>query len=157
MYADEKGPLLIYENEQIVFKTLRSKMLIANEMDLSNEYCFFDGKVKRCKNFVALTARLYHPMLQKQLPLATMKCKSEDSVKIGRFWYNFNKAFKDVTKTDKKFSPAGWIRDMTTANFNGLQLIYGEDVLHKIKGCEFHFRQSINRLYQNVAIRSGLR
>ena len=153
MYTDEKDPLLIYsvnENEQIVFKMMLSKVMIANEMGmdaqhlLSNEYCFFDGKVKRCKNFVTLTASVYHPILQKQLPLTTMECKSEDSANIGRFWNNFNKAFKDVTKTDKNFSPVGWITDMTTANFNGLQLIYGEDVLHKIKGCEFHFRQSIS-------------
>ena len=68
----------------------------------------------------------------------------EDSANIGRFWNNFSKAFKNVTKTDKKFSPIGWITDMATANFNDLQLIYGEYVLHKIKGCEFHFCQSIN-------------
>ena len=78
-------------------------------------------------------------MLQKQLPLAMMECRSEDSANIGRFWNNFNKAFKDITKTDKKFSPVGLITDMATANFNGLQLIYREDLLHKIKGCELHF------------------
>ena len=126
-------------------------MMIANEMNmdaqhlLSNEYCFFDGKVKKCKNFVTLTANVYHPMLQKQLPLATMECKSEDSANIGRFWNNFKKTFKDVKKTDKKFFPGGWITVMATTNFNDLQLIYGEDIVHKIRGCEFHFRQSINR------------
>ena len=57
---------------------------------------------------------------------------------------HFDKGFNNVTKTDKKFSPVGWITDMVTANFNGPQLIYGDDVLHKIKGCEFHFCQSIN-------------
>ena len=110
----------------------------------SNEYFFFAGKVKRSKNFDTLTASIDHPMLQKQLPLATMEWKSENSASIVRFWNNLNKQFKDVTKTDKKFSPAGWITDMTTANFNSLLLINGEDVLHKIKGCEFHFCQSIN-------------
>ena len=30
------------------------------------------------------------------------------------------------------------------SNFNGLQSVYGEDVLSKIKGCEFHFKDSIN-------------
>ena len=69
-------------------------------------------------------------MLQKQLPLATMECKSEDSANIGRFWTNFNKAFKYATKTDKKVCPVGWITDMATENFNGLQPIYGENVLH---------------------------
>ena len=79
---------------------------------LSNEYCFFDGMVKRCKNFVTITTSVYHQMLQKQLPLAKMECKSEDSANIGRFWNNFNKAFMDVTKTDKMLSPVGWITDM---------------------------------------------
>ena len=126
-------------------------MMIANEMDmdaqhlLSKEYCSFDGKLKRYQNFVTLTSSVYYPMLQKQLPLATMECESEDSANIRRFWNNFNKTFKDVTKTDKTFSPLGWITDIATANFNDLQLIYVEDVLHKIKGCEFHLRQSINR------------
>ena len=31
------------------------------------------------------------------------------------------------------------------SNFNGLQSVYDEDVLSKIKGCEFHFKDSINR------------
>ena len=148
LYTGKKGPLLIYslnENEQIVFEASHSTMMIANEMDmdaqhlLSIEYCSFNGKAKRSKNFVTLTASVYHPMLQKQLPLATMECKSEDSANIGKFWNNFNKAFKGVTKTDKKFYPVGWITDMATANFNGLQLIYDEDVPHKVKGCELHF------------------
>ena len=52
-----------------------------------------------------------------------------------------NKAFKDVTKTDKNFSPVGWVMDMVAANFNGLQLIYVKNILNKIKGCKFHFHQ----------------
>ena len=31
------------------------------------------------------------------------------------------------------------------SNFIGLQSVYGEDVLSKIKGCEFHFKDSMNR------------
>ena len=34
---------------------------------------------------------------------------------------------------------------MAGCNFNGLVMIYGEDVLNKVKGCEFHFKKSINR------------
>ena len=33
---------------------------------------------------------------------------------------------------------------MADANFRGLMLIYGEDVMDKIKGCEWHFQQSVN-------------
>ena len=35
--------------------------------------------------------------------------------------------------------------DMTTANFRGLSIVYGEDVLTKVKSCEFHFKQSVKR------------
>ena len=34
---------------------------------------------------------------------------------------------------------------MASCNFIGLVKIYGEDVLQYIKGCEFHFRDSVNR------------
>ena len=34
---------------------------------------------------------------------------------------------------------------MAGCNFSGLVMIYGEDVLNKVKGCEFHFKKSINR------------
>lgn len=35
--------------------------------------------------------------------------------------------------------------DMASANFNGLAAIYGEDVLDLVKGCEFHFKLSVER------------
>lgn len=31
---------------------------------------------------------------------------------------------------------------MTSANFNDLAIIYGEDILDTVMGCEFHFKQS---------------
>ena len=136
MYIDEKDLLLIHyinENRHVVFETSRFKIMIGERW----------WKVKRCKNSVALAASVCHPMLQEQLPQATMEFKSENSTNIGRFWNN--KAFKDVTKTDKNFSPVGWVMDMVTANFNGLQLIYVKDILDKIKGCKFHFHQYIIR------------
>jgi len=34
---------------------------------------------------------------------------------------------------------------MASANMNGLTKMYGEDILEKVKGCEFHFKQSIER------------
>ena len=44
-----------------------------------------------------------------------------------------------------KFEPLeGWITDMADANKNGLVTIYGEDILNKLKGCEFHFQQRVN-------------
>lgn len=153
-YTDEQDPFLIYminENEQFVFKTSRKKMVMAREMEveedyiLSDEYCCFDGKVQRCKNFTTLTASVYHPLLQKQIPLAIMECQSENSKNIATFWREFNNAYKEVNQVDSKFFPIGWVSDMASANFIGLQQIYGEEIMSKIKGCEFHFKQCVNK------------
>ena len=64
---------------------------------------------------------------------------------IEVFWRLYNSAFKEVNVFWYRFSPAGFCTDMTTANFNTLVKIYGEKILEKVKGCEFHFRDSINR------------
>lgn len=153
-YTDVQDPFMIYdinENEQFVFKTSTSQMKIAMEMDeggnhyLNEEYCHFDGNHKRVKTFVTITASVYHPLLRKQVVLATMNCKHEDSSYVAKFWRVFNDAFKKVNKTEKRFSPSGWVTDMASANFNGLCTIYGEDVLSKIKGCEFHYKQAVER------------
>ena len=51
-------------------------MKIALNMDregahfMQEEHCYFDGKVKRCHNFMTLTAGTYHPMLKKTNPLS---------------------------------------------------------------------------------------
>ena len=49
-------------------------------------------------------------------------------------------------KTEKKFRPCEWVTDMASANFNGLAIVYGEDVRSTVKGCEFHFKQSVERI-----------
>ena len=46
---------------------------------------------------------------------------------------------------DEKFFPDGWRTDMASRNFIGLVKIYSEDILETVKGCEFHFRDSVNR------------
>ena len=67
-------------------------MEIARAMDregehfMRDEYCYFDGKVKRCRNFVTLTASTYHPLLRKQVVLAVMEAEKEDSENIELFW-----------------------------------------------------------------------
>jgi len=52
---------------------------------LSSEFCFFDGKRKRSRGFVTLTASVYHPLLRKQIPLVTMEAESEDQTNIILF------------------------------------------------------------------------
>ena len=74
-----------------------------------------------------------------------MNCKHEDDIYVATFWRKFNESFKLINQTEQKFSPCGWVTDMASANFNGLATVYGEDILQKIKGCGFHFKQSIER------------
>ena len=35
---------------------------------------------------------------------------------------------------------------MASANFNGLAIVYGEDIRSSVKGCEFHFKRSVERI-----------
>ena len=92
---------------------------------LSEEFCFFDGKADRVKFFQPLSASVYHPLLKRQLSLATLECIHEDSRHVELFWNLFNYCFKEVNKTFLRFNPIGWFTDMAGCNFNGLQQIYG--------------------------------
>ena len=82
-----------------------------------------------------------------------MNCKHEDSNYIAEFSRNFNDAYRRVNTTEKKFSPCGWVTDMAKPNFSGLSIVYGEDVLTKVKGCEFHFKQSVERKVKTLNIK----
>ena len=91
-YCDVNDPLYIYkindntgnpDRTSFVFKlsTLKAKIAINMDRDkkhfLAQEFCFFDGKHKRTKGYVTLTASVYHPLLRRQIPLAAMESVSE--------------------------------------------------------------------------------
>ena len=110
---------------------------------LKEEYCYFERKVKQCKNYVTLKASTYHPLLKKQIALAVMEAERENSEKLELFWTLFNEAYKVVAGDDTLyFNPKGWCTDMAGANMNGLLRVFGDDVLTRIKSCEFHFKES---------------
>ena len=151
-YTDSYDKLLVPEisdSEQYVFKTSQEKTKIANEMcnvgPPTEEFCYFDGKVKRNGSFTSLTASAYYPFLHKQTPLATMECKAEDSRHVAQFWKLFNNSYKEANETENKFGPTGWCTDMAAANMNGLRDVYGYDVISKVKGCEFRYSQSVEK------------
>ena len=83
-------------------------------------------------------------MLGMQLPLAIMECVSEDTANVELFWRLFNRAYREANQIDEKFMPFGWVTDMATVNIAGLAKIYGDDIIDKIKGCEFHYLKSAN-------------
>ena len=76
-------------------------MRLTGDHFLSKEYCHFDGNHKRVKEFVTLTASVYHPLLRNQIVLATMNCKHEDDIYVATFWRKFNESFKLITKPNK--------------------------------------------------------
>ena len=74
-----------------------------------------------------------------------MDCLKENSRHVELFWRLFNHAFKEVNKTEKIFEPNGWVTDIAGSNFVGLEKLYGEGLTSKIKGCEFHCKNSVNK------------
>ena len=39
---------------------------------------------------------------------------------------------------------------MASANFNGLAIVYGEDIRSRVKECKFHFKQSVERISRTL-------
>ena len=48
------------------------------------------------------------------------------------------------------FSPVGWCTDMASSNFSGMSAVFGDEILGKMNGCEFHFHQSVQRQMKNL-------
>lgn len=168
-YADKKDPLYVYkindnrghtDMPSFVFKTSTTKMKMALNMDkkgdhfLSKEFCFFDGKKKRCSGFITLTASVYHPLLRNQLPLATMEAVTEDMVNVELFWRLFNEALRKGSGSDSAtFDPIGWCSDMAGANLAGISKVFGDEA--EIKSCEFHFKDHRNKKAQKLDSKSN--
>lgn len=160
-YCDKRDPYYIYkmndkrgnpDRPSFVFKSSKLGAKFALNMTededhiLSKEYCCFDGKVNRCKGLVTLTASVYHPILHKQVILASMECESESTETVALFWSLFNEMLSKVTGVQGFiFNPRGWCSDMAGSNLQGIKQVFVEDALQKVKGCEFHFKQCRNR------------
>jgi hypothetical protein len=130
-----------------VFKTNSQKAKIALIMDANGFYeqrvFFFDGKHNRCGGFITLTASVYHPLLRKQIPLATMEAEKENTTNVKLFWTLFNEALAKVAQRPVKFNPICWCTDMAGANMAGISKVYGDS--SRIKSCEFHFKDHRNK------------
>ena len=129
-YTDLEDKFLIAnidEDKQIVFKSSKTKMDLARQMCtpgtlLSDEFCYFDGKVKRTQNFTTLTASVYHSVLQTQVSLATMECRGETISNFEIFWREYNKLYHEAHETDEKFEPIGWVTDQRQQTSRDLRL-----------------------------------
>lgn len=165
-YCDKKDSFYIYkindrrgnpDRPSFVFKMGMQKANMAINMDrngdhfLKDEFCYFDGKRKRCRGFVTLTASIYHSLLRKQIPLAVMEAESEDTTNIELFWTLFNEVLQKVSgQKDYKFNPVGWCTDMAGANFAAISKVFGNESAHRMKSCEFHFKDQRNKKAQRL-------
>ena len=114
-------------------------------------FVFFVGKQKRCKRLVTLTASVYHPLLSKQVALATMEPEGENSVCVALFWQLFTKMLKQVSgNSSVMFNPVGWCTDMAGANLRGLTDAFRAHVVERIKSCEFHLKDHRNKKAQTL-------
>ena len=111
---------------------------------LNKEFSLSDGKVKRCNGFVILTASVDHPKLRKLVPRTTME--TEDACNVDLFMICFTEVLRKEKKDDIYFFKAtGWITDMAGSNMEGLKRAIAPHALHKLKTCEFYFKECINR------------
>ena len=76
-------------------------MIISEDRHIDIFMVITNGNHKIVKEFVTLTASIYHPLLRKQLVLATMNCRHEDSNNVAKFGKKFSKASQKVKQTKK--------------------------------------------------------
>ena len=114
---------------------------------LKHEPIYFDGMHRRCIGWKTLTALVYHLPSRKLMRLATCEVKGETSESCALFWKIVNEMLREVTKKpDYKFNPKHFIVDEAGATFNGIQEVFGQEGVMKIKSCKFYFQQSMQRM-----------
>ena len=113
---------------------------------LNKEYCFMDVKHNRCAGFKTFSIQVYHSLLRRVITLATMECEDETTDTLTQFWILFNEVLQKVSDdTTRRFNPFGWMADEAGANWAALAKVFGPEVLSRTIGCQFHFKQSVNR------------
>ena len=140
-----------------VFKASTHMAEIGVEMDTSgtgfmrDEYAFVDAKHDRCRDYKTLTLWTYHRSMRKLLRLAVMDVEQENTESLTRFWNVFNSMLQDFTGDPMyMFNPVGFIADEHHANFRAIKAVFGESGAKRIKTCEFHYKQCVQRHMNNI-------
>lgn len=100
----------------LLFKTSATKAHMALNMNKKGTHFLneeiFDGKRKRHRGLVALTASVYYPLLIKQVILAIMESESENTENVTLVWTPSKEVLEKLSKNKgKKFHPVGWCAD----------------------------------------------
>ena len=147
-------------NPTFIFKTSLTALEIASQLNresnhfLSSCYVYFNANEKRTKNMTVFTLSVYHPLLQKQIPLATIDCEKEDCINAKNFFATWNEALSEFQE-GLTFDSTGVILDERGSNWNAIKEIYGEEFLNRCQSCEFHFKQSVNRRLKSSGLFAG--
>ena len=149
-----------------VFKSSNDMAQLAVEMDvqgtgfLREEFAFLDVKHDRCREYKTATLWTYHPSMRKLLRLAVMDNEAENTKNLTVLWCIFNNMLQEETgQADYKFNPIGFIADEHHANFKAIKEVFGEVGAKKIKTCEFHYKQSVERhiMYLKIDFRNDFK
>ena len=120
---------------------------------LNEEFCFFDGKYKRCKGFITLTASMYHPLLRKQIVLATMERESENTETVTLFGSLFNEVLRKVSGNNlKEFNPIECCMDIAGANMAGIVDVFGDDSKQR---ANFTSRTTVTKCQKSRILKAG--
>ena len=92
-----------------------------------------------------LSLVLYHPLLRKQILLATMHCESENKENSETFWNLWNEALSSGLEERYMLNPAGLMLDEKGSNWNAIKNVFGCEFMERCISCEFDFKQSLNR------------
>lgn len=100
----------------LLFKTSATKAHMALNMNKKGTHFLneeiFDGKWKRHRGLVALTASVYYRLLIKQVTLAIMESESENTENVTLVWTPSKEVLEKLSKNKgKKFHPVGWCAD----------------------------------------------
>ena len=105
---------------------------------------------------ITLTLSLYHPLIRKQIILATLNCEGENKENSELFWRCWEGALGGKNEITC-FSPNGIFLDEKGNNWKAVENVYGKELLHRCYSCEFHFKQSVNRKLKDPMFNNGLR
>ena len=114
---------------------------------LQEENAYFDATHTRVHGFKTFVLLFHHSPMRKSICLATMEMRSENSTDIAIFFNLFNQILQEITGVEGyMFNPRCFLCGEGGANYKAVQLVYGDEFCKsKVRGYQFHFKQSVHR------------
>ena len=98
-----------------------------------------------------LTLWTHHPGMRKMRCLATMECKRESTEMIELFFKLFHEALANfVGDENYKFNPSMICMDEAGVNLQALRRIFGDEFMHQVVSCQWHFKQCAKRQLNKI-------